>query len=204
MQDEPNNPTLLERIQESLRDFTFLYPKDLVQLASILRLKRLAKGEHLVREGEYNYSGVRVLKGLLAHYIVDENGAEKILLFVPEKGVSGALQTTMNKKPADENIIALEDSLILTCDMRSLEHLAADNIRILKLLNQSYKDLIVDAAMRIKFLIAHNDEERYNNFTRTYPGLEQRVRQKDLASFLGITVSSLSRIRARIAKKPYK
>lgn len=192
---------MFEKIKELFKDYTFLTPSDLLQLVPIIKLKQLAKGEHFVREGEFNYNGVKVIKGLLAHYIIDKNGVEKTLLFVPEGRLSGSLQTTINKMPADENIIALENSLLITCDIRKMEKIAYENIRIYKMLNQNYKDIIIDAAIRIKFLVAQSPEESYLHFTKTYPNLEQRIKQKDLASFLGITVSSLSRIRARIMKK---
>lgn len=192
---------MIEKVEDTLKEFTFLSPKDLFQLASIIKLKRIAKGEHFLREGDLNFNGVKVITGLLAHYVIDRNGVEKTLLFVPEGRFSGSLQTTINKKPSDENIIALENSLLVTCDIRKLEKLASENIKILKILNHSRGEIILEAAKRIKFLIAHNEEERYLDFTKSYPNLEQRVRQKDLASFLGITVSSLSRIRARIVKK---
>lgn len=191
---------ILEKAREMLGEFTFLSPMDLLQLATIIKFRHVAKGVHVVREGEYNYQTIKVIKGLLCHYVIDKNGIERTLLFVPEKMYSGSLQTTLNKKPADENIIALENSFLLTVDVRELEKLAAENKQILKMLNQSYKQIILEAAVRIKFLIAHNPEERYLHFSETYPNLEQRVKQKDLASFLGITVSSLSRIRARISK----
>lgn len=191
---------MFEKTKDLFSEFTFLNPKDLLQLATIIKFKHLEKGEHLVREGTFNYNAFRVIKGLLAHYVIDKNGVEKTLLFVPEKRFSGSLQTTMNKKPADENIVALENSWLVSIDIRELEKLASENIRILKILSQSYKEIILDAATRIKYLIVHSPEERYLHFTKTYPNLEQRVKQKDLASFLGITVSSLSRIRARIAK----
>lgn len=190
----------LEKIKELFKEFTFLSPKDLFQLASIIKLKNIAKGEHIVREGEYNYRAIKVIKGLLCHYVIDNNGDEKTLLFVPEKMNSGSLQTTIGGKPADENIIALESSWLLMIDIRELEKLADGNLSILKMLNQSYKQIIFEAATRIKFLIAHSPEERYLQFTHTYPNLEHRVKQKHLASFLGITVSSLSRIKARLSK----
>ena len=192
---------MLEKISEALKEFTFLSPKDMLQLASIAKLQYVNRGEHIVKEGEYNYKAIKVIKGLLAHYVIDSDGVEKTLLFVPENKNSGSLQTTINRKAADENIVALESSLLLTIDIRELEKLASNSINILKLLNQSYKLIITEAASRIKFLIVNSPEERYLHFCETYPNLEQRVKQKDLASFLGITVSSLSRIRARIMKK---
>ncbi len=191
---------MLEKLKEIFKDVPFLGPMDIVQLVQVVKIKHVAKGKHLVREGEYNYQAIRVIKGLLCHYIIDNSGNERILLFVPENRFSGSLQTTINKKPADENIVALEDSLLLMVDIRNLEKLAERNLQITKLLNQSYKQVIQEAATRIKFLIANTPEERYLFFSKSYPGLEQRIKQKDLASFLGVTVSSLSRIRSRISK----
>lgn len=190
-----------EKIKELFKDIPFLGPLDLLQLVKIARLKQVAKGEHILREGDFNYQCIKVIKGLLCHYTIDDAGNQRTLLFVPENKYSGSLQTIMNNKPADENIVALEKSLLLTVDIRELEKIAAKNLHITKLLNLSYKQIIQEAAARIKFLIAYSPEERYLYFSETYPGLEQRVKQKDLASFLGITESSLSRMRARIAKQ---
>ena len=192
---------MLDRIKEAFREFTFLTPLDLVELASIFRVRQIKKGEHGVRVGEYNYQAMKVIRGLLYHYVTDENGDEKALMYVPERMNSGSLQTTMNMKPADENIVALEDTLVITADVRDLYKLANNNIRILKLVNQSQRQIILEAADRIKFLIAHTPEDRYIHFRKTYPDLEQRVRQKDLASYLGVTPSSLSRMRARLMVK---
>jgi CRP-like cAMP-binding protein len=192
---------MLEKITDALKEFNFLTPKDLFQLVSIAKLKQVASGELIVKEGDYNYNVIKVIKGLLSHYVVDKNGYERALLFVPEKMNSGSLQTTINRKPSDENIIALENSLLLLIDIRELEKLAAKNNNILKLINQSYKKIIAEAALRIKFLLVNSPEERYLHFREIYPHLLQRVKQKDLASYLGITVTSLSRIRARISKQ---
>ena len=192
---------MVDKIKEVLAELTFLSPEDMFNLARILRLKQVKKGEHVVREGEYNYQSMKVIKGLLSHYVIDEDGFEKTLLFVPEGRFSGSLKTTMNREPADENIVALENTLVMATDIRELEKLAANNVRIMKMLNESYKRIIADSAERIKFLIAHSHEERYLNFCKNYPQLEQRIKQKDLASYLGITDSSLSRIRARIANR---
>lgn len=191
---------MLEEIKEAFRQFTFLSPSDLAELASVIKLKQLKKGEHLVKVGEYNYNAVKVLKGLLCHYVIDEEGTERALLFVPEKMNSGAMRTMMMGKPADENIVALEDTLMLCADIRELERTADNNIRIQKMVNRLYKQTIAEAAERVRFLVVHTPEERYLHFRKTYPKLEQRIKQKDLASYLCITDTSLSRIRARIAK----
>jgi CRP-like cAMP-binding protein len=192
---------MLDELTEGLRQFTFLRPQDLIDLSFIVKLKRLKKGEHFVRVGDYNYQAVKVLKGLLCHYVVDQDGLERALMFVPEGMNSGSMQTTIFGKAADENIIAFEDTLMICVDVRKLNELAENNPRILKLLNHSYKQVIAETAERIRFLIVHNAEERYLHFCETYPTLVQRIKLKEMASYLGITVTSLSRIRARLSRQ---
>jgi CRP-like cAMP-binding protein len=190
---------MLEEIKKAFRQFTFLSPKDLIELASVIKVKQVKKGEHLVKVGEYNYHAIRVFKCLLCHYVIDDEGMERTLLFVPEQMNSGSMQTLMMGKPADENIIALEDSILLSADIRELDKLADGSIKIQKMLNQLYKQIIAEAAERIRFLVVNSPEERYLHFNQTYPNLDQRVKQKDLASYLCITPQSLSRIRSRVS-----
>ena len=191
---------MFDTIKEAFSHFAFLTPKDLLQIASIAKFKRIKKGEHFIKVGDMNYNGAMVISGLLSYYVIDEQGNEKTLFIAAEKMNAGAMQTLFNSKPADENIIALENTLVVMMDIRKLEKLGVNNIRILKLLNQSFKQVISNAADHIRFLTVLTPEQRYDYFCKAYPNLEQRVKQKYLASFLGITPTSLSRIRAR--RKP--
>ena len=192
---------MFEEIKKAFSQFTFLNPKDLFQLASIAKLGTLKKDEHLLKEGELNYNIVIVLKGLLRHYVIDEKGEEKTLRFVPEKKQTAMMDTIFHKKPATENIMALEDSVFLKFDFREIDRLVSDNLRLLKIQNQSFRDVITDNVEQIKFLTVFSPEKRYQYFCKTYPNLEQRVKQKYLASFLGVTPTSLSRMRTRIAQQ---
>ena len=65
---------MIEKIKEIFSEYTFLSPRDLFQIAAIMKLKHISGGGHLVKEGDLNYNGFRVIKGLLAHYIIDKNG----------------------------------------------------------------------------------------------------------------------------------
>lgn len=191
---------MFESIREVFGQGFSLNSKDLMALTAITKWKEIKRGEHIIRVGDLNYHAIVVLRGLLSHYIVDEEGVEKTLFFVPEKIGTGAMQTLTNNLPADENIIALEDSYLLMFDLRELEKLAENNISILKVLNQQYKKIIAKISEHIRFLTVLSPEERYFSFCQTYPNLEQRIKQKYLASYLGITPTSLSRLRARAAK----
>ena len=191
---------MFEKIKEAFSQFTFLGPMDLLQLAAIAKLKTVKSGEHIFKEGELNFDVVIVVKGLLRHYIIDKNGEEKTLLFVAEKGQSGMIETIFDNKPTVENVMALEDSILLKFDTRKVDKLVKHNIQLMRLQNQTFKRVISGNVEQIRFLTVLTPEERYMWFCKAYPNIEQRVKQKHLASYLGVTPTSLSRMRARLAK----
>lgn len=141
-----------------------------------------------------------VLKGLFRHYVINKNGEEKTLRFVSEKEQTAMMDTIFHNKPATENIIALESSVFVKFDFREIDSLVTGNFRLLKLQNLSLKKVIAENVEQIKFLTILSPEERYRYFCKKYPNLEQRIKQKHFASFLGVTPTSLSRIRARMAQ----
>ncbi len=192
---------MFEQIKEVFSRFTVLSPKDLLQLASIAKVKTVKKDEHLALIGDLNYNVSIVVKGLFRHYVIDERGTERTLLFVPEKKATTIIDTIFHNKPSTENIVAMENSITVRFDYRQFEKLAANNIRLLKVQNQALKEIITANVEHIKLLNLLTPEERYAYFCKAFPDLEQRIKQKHFASFLGITPTSLSRIKGRLVQE---
>ncbi len=191
---------MLEKIKQTLNNYTFLGPKDIFKLISILNFKTIYKGEYIVRIGEMNYSSVLVLKGLLRSYIINEEGAERTMLFVPENKNAASYQTVLRNKPSVENIMAIEDSWIAIADFRKFEKLTQTNPALMLYHNKIMKDVLASTVDQVWFHLVLTPEQRYLKFREQFPKLDQRVSQKDLASYLGISATSLSRLRARISK----
>lgn len=191
---------MIENLKQTLKNYSFLGPKEIFKLISISRFKTLKKGEYFVRAGEMNYSIVLVLKGLLRSYIINENGDERTMLFIPEKKNAASYQTVLRNKPSLENIIAMEDSWIAVADFRKFEKLIQESPSLMLYHNTIMKDVLAFTVDQVWFHLVLTPEQRYLKFREQFPKLEQRVTQKDLASYLGITATSLSRLRARMAK----
>ena len=192
--------SLFSMLKQALGRHVFLGPKDLVLLFSIIRFRTLRKGEHIVRVGEHNYHALMVLRGLLRNYIIDEEGVERTILFVPERMNAGSSETILHDRPSVENIVALENSFLATADLRKFDQLARSRPALLRYHNQILKELLAAAIDQSWFHLLMRPEKRYLEFCRRFPKLEQRVTQRDLASYLGVTPTSLSRMRARIAQ----
>lgn len=91
-----------------------LAPKDLIRIVGISKLKNYKKGTTIIHVGEYNYTVIAIIKGLLRHYCIDDQGSERTKLFVPERNITGSLETMFYEKPSFEYIETLEDSTINT------------------------------------------------------------------------------------------
>lgn len=188
--------TLLKKI---LGYYGVLNPVDIFYLASMASFKTFKKGEHLILAGEMNYTCMTVLRGLLRSYIVNEAGDEHTILFIPAKKNAGSSQTLLRNLPSVENIVAIENTLVAAVDFRKFEKLAQSRPKLLHLQNKVLKEVLAFTIDQSLFHVLLTPEQRYLEFCRKFPRLEQRVTQRDLASYLGVTATSLSRMRARIA-----
>lgn len=96
------------------------------------------------------------------------------------------------------SIEALEDSKIMVAKLSDFETITDGNYQLLLLYKKMIDEILVtkeEHAFSFKLL---NSVERYQQFLKAYPGLEQRIKQCHLASYLGITPVSLSRIRRKL------
>lgn len=189
---------MLDKLKIAFSNFTFLTPGDFINIASAARIKTFEKGETLFMEGDRHHNVYLVVSGLLRSYVINEEGKEVTILFVPEKERAASMETVLFDEPATEAVDALEKTTAIVIDTRKMKILASDNPRLLKLRIKGLEKALAEAVRRVKFHTVLSPEEKYKRFCRNYPNLEQRVKQKHLSSYLGITPQSLSRIRGRM------
>lgn len=156
------------------------------------RLKRITvkKGEILQRKGELNTYGYSVESGLLRSYLIDEKGKEHIFMFAPEDWMIA--DSHPPNEPSALFIDALEDSEVVV-----LEKVANPTEHTDKLIRR-----MGVLQRRILMLMSASAIERYEHFVKTYPAIVQRVPQRMIASYLGITPEALSKVKKeRITKR---
>jgi len=162
--------------------------------------RTLRKRQFLVQEGEPGRYIAFVLHGCLRTYTIDEKGEEHVTEFAVDDWWSSDLHSFLTGAPASYNIDALEDSRLLLLDYESREALlrAVPKMeRFFRLLQEAH---YVATHRRISETLSNSAEERYLSFLKTYPHLVRRVPQKHIASYLGITPQSLSRIRKELSR----
>lgn len=135
-----------------------------------------------------------VLSGLIRHYYVDAEGNDVTRYFSREGDVIGGIGTGENPFARE----ALEDSELLVTDGQTFIDLVNSDMDLLRLYNKILRTGIEYKTYRESSFLMLSATERYINFRRMHPGLEKRVSQMHIASYLGITPVSLSRIRRAI------
>lgn len=168
-------------------------------IVDLALFKRFDKGTVLVRAGELSNAYYFVVKGCLrAYYLID--GEEKTTAFYTELQNLAPL-STVNKKPSDQCIVCLEDSLLLV-STPDTEQLVFERFpRFETLCRLLSENLLVQSQASFDEFKNSSPEQRYLHLLDTRPDLLQRVPLHQLASFLGIKAESLSRIRRRVQQK---
>ena len=160
--------------------------------------KKFSRNEFISKAGEVAKSSIFVLKGCLRQYIVNEEGEESIVYFAKERHFIGDLPAVRNRITSNYNFQAIEDCELLTISADNWE-LAFEKFPWWAQAHltgyQKWAELMQRQMAERHSLTA---EARYLNLLKAKPKLFQRVPQHYIASYLGISPETLSRIRKKI------
>lgn len=168
------------------------------QLVPYFSFKEVAHNSYLLREGEISRYIFFVESGLLQSFSLDEKGGEHILQFAPENWIVSDRAGQYFNKPSDFYIKAIEPSTIVFIQQEFMERASLQSNAFACFMENSLQRNIYMQQQRINSLLAMSAKERYLMFMEMYPSLLQRVPQWMIASYLGITPESLSRVRREL------
>ncbi|WP_229208739.1 Crp/Fnr family transcriptional regulator [Dyadobacter luticola] len=172
-----------------------LAPDEQEQALTFFQLKKFRKRVSLLNAGEIDRHIYFVKHGCLRMFYTDKTGEDHIIGFYPENWWTCDIVSFFNVQPSANSIQALEDSEVYYISLPQLEKLFViipKFERFFRILNQNGFELY---QRRITSQLYKTAEQRYLEFRKRHPGLEQRIAQKHIASYLGITPAFLSMIR---------
>lgn len=195
---------MLDKFQQYLKDRLAITNDQALEATSCLKTKTFKKGTTIISPGDLRSETYFINDGLLRYFSIDEKGKEHILQFAPENWMISDRSSAVFSEPAVFYIDAIEHTEVLVVPndfypaiQKIIPHIMELNVLMLH-------NSIRFMQKRINMLLSATAEERYLDFIKLYPNLTLRVPQWMIASYLGVTPESLSRVRKDLAKKHFK
>lgn len=170
--------------------------KELIK--SFFTPKKLKKRQFLAVEGHPCAYMAFVSKGLLKAYNVDEKGNEHINQFAPEGWWTSDMNSFFSDEVSFYSIDAMEDSDILVISNKEFEELTLQIPIMDRYFRLLFQNSLITKERRLISSNTHNAEEKYQHILKNNPDLIKRVPQNLLASYLGLSAETLSRLKKNV------
>lgn len=168
---------------------------------SISEEKKFSKGEVLIREGQAVKKTFFVTNGCLRSFCVDKNGKEHTLLFAIKNWWISDYIAVHTDELATLTVECLTEASVIEFNAKELDGIHARFPEFESYQRHNLERHVVSLHKRILNQLQLSAPERYDLFLQQYPDIEQHTRNFHIASYLGITQQSLSRIRVEKVKK---
>lgn len=188
---------LIQKVKSSID----LSPEAEAYLFTISEKKTYAKGRNLIQEGQNVNKIYFVIEGCLRSYCIDKNGKEHTLQFAIKDWWISDYISNYNNKAAILTIECLKDTVVIEFNAKKLNEILTVFPEFEPFKRNLLERHIVSLHQRILNQMQLTAAERYDLFLTQYPDIEQYTRNYHIASYLGITQESLSRVRVEKMKK---
>jgi len=181
-----------------IRAYDLFSDAEIATIKSLAVPKWLKKRQYLLCQGSVCRHHTFVCAGCLRSYRIDDEGGEHII------GLSAANQwvndpvSLLSGSPSLDFIDALEDTALIQFSTHSFKTLLETIPRFSELNNKIIKDFCDICTDRIFMMLSLQAEERYREFIKVYPGLHERIPIYMIASYLGVSRETLTRIRSNM------
>jgi len=195
---------MLEQFKKYIVDNTGISETEYKELEHLVYSLELKKGSILLKENQVCNRAFFVCKGMLRSYTVDEMGKDHIIQFASENWWIADRSSFYFNEPSELFIDIIEDAQIVyihmdfikTAEKLSKNFASFNSLALQKNIQQMQK--------RINYLLAATAEKKYLDFIETHREITYRLPLQMIASYLGITPESLSRVRKELARKNFK
>ena len=191
----------MEDLINKIKSSTTLSPKAEEYVVSIAKEKSVSKGDVLIRQGQAVKNTYFVKDGCIRAYCIDKNGKEHTLQFAIKNWWISDFMAIYNNELSTLTIECITDSNIIEFNTEKLNGIYSIFPEFEAFQRKNLERHVVSLHKRILNQLQLTAAERYDLFLKQYPDIEQYTPNYHIASYLGITQQSLSRIRVEKAKK---
>jgi CRP/FNR family transcriptional regulator, anaerobic regulatory protein len=188
----------MKQLANFLVKYIDLSPQEVLSIAGLVRHDIFKKHSHWLEEAKVSDTVGLILKGYARTYYFDYCGRESTSHFDWEFDLLVSPSSFFGRRPAECNIIAMEEMHVLYIHYDDLMNLLEQHPRLEGIVKDLLRDNIPDVSQHTKLLQMVSAQDRYEQFIHSRPDIVMRVPQKHIASYLGMTTETLSRVRARM------
>ncbi len=184
-------------IPDIFKDISFS-PEETSLIESKLEEINFIKGITLLEADEIVKNQYYVYNGCLRTYFIDKSGKEHTLQFAIKDWWISDYTAFFSTTKAIMNIESIQDTTLYRISKKDMEDLFSEIPQLETFFRKKMERAFASFQKRILASLAQSAKERYVSFINTYPNIEQSVKNYHIASYLGITTESLSRIRKEL------
>jgi CRP-like cAMP-binding protein len=194
-------PSSFDVLQAYLLDRAAFSPEELAFMRPLFLPRTLAAGEFLQRAGDVARHAAFVTRGCLRSFVIDAKGKEHVVQFAPEQWWIADAISLNTGSPSPYFYAAIEDSDLLLIDPAGQQQIVDRVPGYSAAMRTGLQKHAAAKDLRIVKSLSASAEERYLDFISTFPTIAQRVPQWMLASYLGVSPETVSRIRKHRSRK---
>ena len=187
---------LLNAIGENYSPLSIECQEELLDKITLLKIE---KGEIIVREGQFSDKAYFILHGCARAYYLKE-GKDISDWFAFENEFISSIVSFFGKEPSPHYIELLQDSLIIEISRETIEKLSDKYHDFERLIRIVVTKTMLSQRERISSILFHTAKERYEHIMQIRPDITNRIPLTHIASYLGITLETLSRIRSSMRR----
>lgn len=188
-------------ILTNIRRFVEFSDEEAERLMAIVKTTRFRKRQFLDQPGYTSNYRNYILQGAFRSYFIDEEGKDHTVQIAIEDWFVSDFYSYITRTPATLYVEALEDSVLLQMRYEDIEGLCKEVHHLSEYFRVTTEKAFAFSRMRALSNLSKSAEERYLEFNEMYPGIVQRVPQKIVASYLGMSQEFLSKIRSQLSKR---
>jgi len=172
--------------------------KNAAILRGIFKPKSIRKDDFFLQNGEQSTEIGLILKGVFRSFYIDQAGNDVTKYFYMQGEILLSYYAHLSQTESKYSIQALEDSEILVTNISAFEKVVEENYQLLLFYKKMVDVMLVKKEKHASSFTLLSSTQRYQQFLTDYPNLEKRIKQYQLASYLGMTPVTLSRIRKKL------
>jgi CRP-like cAMP-binding protein len=191
----------LAQILENINKIVTLSPQEELLFLSKTEIKTYRAKTIIVNAGEISQYSYFVNSGLLRSFNINDNIVEHVLSFACEGWWIGDMYSLISQKPGNLFIEVLEDAEVVLLSRENQNELFTQIPKLERFFRILTENSLVAHQERLMDNLSLTAEERFDKFCKRYPTLIQRVPQKQIASYIGVTPEFFSKMKSRLLKK---